>query len=148
MTSEELKTIFNNKKKRVERKESKRGVVSEKVVEGFEHTTFQMFVRWFNVDIFNQGCVYCGTTNDQTLQLYTKQRAGLRMDGTRGGKRGKRLEIDRKNPNLPYDDLDNLVWCCYWCNNAKSNFFSEQEFSPIGRSIGEALRSILQSIKP
>lgn len=146
MTSEELKTIFNNKKKKVERKVSKRGVVSEKVVEGFEHKTFEQFESWFNIDNFNQGCVYCGTTNEQTLQLYNAQREGLRMDGTRGGKRGKRLEIDRRNPNLHYDELDNLVWCCYWCNNAKSNFFSEQEFTPIGRSIGEALRRILQNI--
>ena len=70
------------------------------------------------------------------------QRNGHRADATRGGKRGKRLELDRVNPNLPYDNLDNIVWCCYWCNNAKSNFFTNDEFLPIANAIGNVLRNI------
>ncbi len=70
------------------------------------------------------------------------QRNGIRLDATRGGKRGRRLEIDRINPSLSYDRLENLVWCCYWCNNAKSNFFTKEEFMPIAKIIGEALKKI------
>ncbi len=146
MTSEELKIIFDRKKHKVEVKTNKKGIEMVVITKGFENTSFEDFERWFSIENFNKGCVYCGTTNEQSLKLYKAQREGLRMDGTRGGKRGKRLEIDRRDPNLPYDNLDNLVWCCYWCNNAKSNFFSEEEFRPIGQAIGNKLKTILQTL--
>lgn len=146
MTREELKTLFNGKKRKIDRKVNKKGIIKESIIDGFENTTFEQFEKWFNLQVFNKGCVYCQLTNEQSLLLYNVQRSGLRMDGTRGGKRSRRLEIDRRDPNLPYDTLNNLVWCCYWCNNAKSNFFTEDEFKPIGASIGEALRKILQDI--
>jgi hypothetical protein len=66
----------------------------------------------------------------------------LRPHATRGGKRVKRLELDRIDPDLEYDILENIVWCCYWCNNAKSNFFTNEEFKPIALSIGKILREI------
>jgi len=53
--------------------------------------------------------------------------------------------LDRKDPKETYDNLDNLVWCCYWCNNAKSNFFTEEEFKPIGKSIGMVLKQIIKN---
>lgn len=147
MTLEELKSIYKGKRRKVERKTNKKGLVKETITEGFEEATFEQFQNWFNLQVFNQGCAYCQLTNEQSLLLYNAQRNGLRMDGTRGGKRGRRLEIDRRNPNLPYDYLGNLVWCCYWCNNAKSNFFSEEEFRPIGQAIGNKLRTIIQSLE-
>lgn len=134
MTTEEKKKIFNQKKEKI----NKQG----KTIAGFRNTTFEDFLNWYDEEIFNQGCNYCGTTNEQSLYLYEMQRNGIRPDATRGGKRGKRLELDRVNPNLPYDNLDNLVWCCYWCNNAKTNFFTHDEFMPIARAIGGALRII------
>jgi hypothetical protein len=134
MTTEEKKKIFNQKKEKI----NKQG----KTIAGFRNTTFEDFLNWYDEEIFNQGCKYCGTTNEQSLYLYEMQRNGIRPDATRGGKRGKRLELDRVNPNLPYDNLDNLVWCCYWCNNAKTNFFTHDEFMPIARAIGGALRII------
>lgn len=135
MTTEEFKKIFNQKKEKV----NKQG----KIIAGFRNTSFEDFFNWFDRDIFNEGCKYCGTTNEQSLYIYEMQRNGIRPDATRGGKRGKRLELDRVDPNLPYDNLDNLVWCCYWCNNAKTNFFSYDEFTPIAQAIGAALRNIL-----
>jgi hypothetical protein len=146
MTRDELKSLFNGKKRKIERKTNKNGLVKESIIEGFEVTTFEQFQNWFNLVEFNQGCSYCKLTNEQSLQLYNAQRNGLRMDGTRGGKRGRRLELDRRNPNLSYDKLENLVWCCYWCNNAKSNFFSAEEFIPIGKEIGNTLTIILQEL--
>jgi len=134
MNIEEKKKIFNQKKEKINSK--------GKTIAGFRNTTMENFLNWFDEEIFNQGCKYCGTTNEQSLYLYEMQRNGIRPDATRGGKRGKRLELDRVNPNLPYDNLDNLVWCCYWCNNAKTNFFTHDEFMPIARAIGGALRII------
>jgi hypothetical protein len=135
MEYNELKKIFNNKKQRVDKKTSK-------IYAGFLKVKYLDFLNWFNIEVFLKGCYYCGTTNETSFKLYEMQRKNLRPDATRGGKRSKRLEIDRKNPILPYDDLSNLVWCCYWCNNAKSNFFTEKEFQPIAKAIGEAIGNI------
>ncbi len=135
MTREELKKIYNQKKEKWNKK-------NLKFTAGFRVISFNEFNQWFNKGNFDLGCHYCGTTNEQSLRLYNMQRSGIRPDATRGGKRGKRLELDRKDPFKPYDDLNNIVWCCYWCNNAKSNFFSYDEFKPIASIIGKALKSI------
>ena len=47
--------------------------------------------------------------------------------------RGRTLEIERLLPNQPYDDLNNLVYCCYWCNNAKTDEFTAEEFQLIAQ---------------
>lgn len=133
MEQEELRKIFQAKKFAV--KTSNKGVESNN--NGFQSTLIDDFLKWFNIDKFNEGCFYCKITNEESNKLFH-----LRQQATRGGKRGRRLELDRKDPFQSYDNLENLVWCCYWCNNAKSNFFSEVEFKPIGIAIGEALKKI------
>ena len=143
MTKEELKIIFKQKKQKIERKISKKGIIKDKHIAGFNLTTFVQFYNWYNHETFEKGCYYCGTKNKTSEMLYKIQQNGLRPDATRGGKRGKRLELDRVDPNLPYDNLNNIVWCCYWCNNAKSNFFSKDEFGPIAKEIGKAIRKIM-----
>ena len=148
MTKEELKIIFYQKKEKTERKISKKGIVKEKLIAGFNLTTFDQFYNnWFNKENFEKGCSYCGTSNKTSEALYKIQQEGLRPDATRGGKRGKRLELDRVDPNLPYDNLNNIVWCCYWCNNAKSNFFSKEEFEPIAKEIGKSIEKIMAHYK-
>ena len=148
MTKEELKIIFNQKKQKTERKISKKGIVKEKLIAGFNLITFDQFYNnWSNKENFEKGCSYCGTTNKTSEALYKIQQEGLRPDATRGGKRGKRLELDRVDPNLPYDNLNNIVWCCYWCNNAKSNFFSKEEFEPIAKEIGKSIEKIMVHYK-
>jgi len=144
MTKEELKIIFNQKKQKIERKISKKGIVKDKLIAGFNLTTFDQFYNWFNKESFEKGCFYCGTTIKTSEALYKIQQDGLRPDATRGGKRGKRLELDRVDPNLPYDNLDNFVLCCYWCNNAKSNFFTKDEFEPIAKEIGKSIKKIME----
>ena len=44
------------------------------------------------------------------------------------------MEIDRKEPNLEYTK-ENCVWCCYWCNNAKTDEFKYKEFKKVGAVI-------------
>ncbi len=133
MDRETLKKIFDSKKRR--ETISKKGKITIKP--GFEKRTFEEFEKWFDVEVFKMGCKYCGTTNERSHELYK-----LRPNATRGGKRGKRLELDRIDPFKPYDDLDNIVWCCYWCNNAKSNFFTVAEFDAIGSAIKKVLTGI------
>lgn len=110
MLKEDLQKIFNQKKEKIDKK-------TLKISAGFKTTQFEQFHQWFKKEEFDLGCHYCGTTNEQSLKLYELQRSGKRPDATRNGKRGKRLELDRKDPCKVYDDLDNIVWCCYWCNN-------------------------------
>ena len=130
--------IFNGKKERID----KNGKITQK---GFKKsTTFEMFEEWFHNSNFEKGCYYCGITNSESNILFELQQSGKRNNATRGGKRGRRLELERKNPSKPYDELENLVWCCYWCNNAKSNFFTEEEFIPIAEKIGKALKKIIE----
>ena len=134
MTDKELLTIYNQKKKKK--------LSNGQIIQGFDKTTFQSFKDWFESSNFENGCYYCGTTNDKSFEIYQMQRTNIRFDATRGGKRGKRLELDRRDPTKDYDDLHNIVWCCYWCNNAKTNFFSEKEFQLIGEAIGAVLKKI------
>jgi hypothetical protein len=135
MTSDELRKIFNQKKQKID-------VETLKITAGFVNTKFSEFQSWFKMEEFSKGCHYCGTSNEKSFELYQMQRTGLRPDATRGGKRGKRLELDRKDPFKSYDDLENVVWCCYWCNNAKSNFFTAEEFMPVAQAIGKAISKI------
>jgi hypothetical protein len=144
MTTGELRKIFNQKKQKTDRTVSKKGIIKEKLVEGFEKTTFEEFQLWFKESRYQSGCKYCGTSSASTLNLYNKAISGERYNWTRGGKRGKRLELDRIDPSQKYDELQNLVWCCYWCNNAKSNFFSKTEFEPIAKAIGKAINKIMK----
>ncbi len=34
---------------------------------------------------------------------------------------------------LPYDQLNNVVLACYWCNNAKTDTFTYEEFKEVGK---------------
>lgn len=135
MDKQELKKIYQAKKEKKGKSSDGEIITSQ---QGFKSTTWEQFEAWFKQEEFDKGCHYCGTKNEESLRLYN-----LRPHATRGGKRGKRLEIDRREPARDYDETDNLVWACYWCNNAKSNFFSEEEFKPIAFVIGEVLNSII-----
>ena len=91
-----------------------------------------VFVDWYNKS--NGCCTYCGLTEKETLIFFNRY-----PETTRGGKRGKRLEIDRKDPKLEDygQDIENLALACYWCNNAKTNYFTFDEFKKIGKKIKE-----------
>ena len=38
------------------------------------------------------------------------------------------MEIDRKDQKLEYEVIDNLVFACPLCNNAKSNLLSSDDW--------------------
>ena len=74
--------------------------------------TYKNFHSWYSST--RQNCHYCDISEKQIAQLWK-----LDPELTKR-KRGKSLEIDRKMPNETYEDTQNLVFCCYWCNNAKT----------------------------
>jgi hypothetical protein len=81
-------------------------------------------------------CYYCDITLEEVELLVEKGQIFKKSE------RGWHFEIDRKKPNLEYS-VDNCEVACYWCNNAKTDEFDDEEFSPIGRKIGDVLRARL-----
>jgi hypothetical protein len=111
--SEDVKRLYNSKK-------------------GLKQIDIEVFQKWF--DLKNGCCDYCGLTAKESLLLFQKY-----PNSTRGGRRGKRLELDRINPEIKNygQDVNNLALACYWCNNSKTNYFTFEEFKIIGEKIKE-----------
>lgn len=82
-------------------------------------------------------CFYCGITIENINNLIDNKKIFKKHD-----LRGFTMEIDRKEPNKEYTK-DNIVLCCYWCNNAKTDEFNADEFKPIGEAIGKVWKKRL-----
>jgi 5-methylcytosine-specific restriction endonuclease McrA len=74
-------------------------------------------------------CRYCGITETELTKLHLIGIVNKRPS------RGKTLEIDRMVSSEQYSNIKNLTYCCYWCNNAKTDTFTEEEFKVIGKAI-------------
>ena len=96
-----------------------------------------MSIEEFKKLIVRESCYYCGITLKEIEKLGEQQK--LRKKNLRGWV----LEIDRLQPNYEYF-RENCVMSCYWCNNAKTDEFSENEFKQIGRVIGEIFKKRLE----
>ena len=97
--------------------------------------TFWTFKNWYEET--ERKCYYCGITKKQISELFGKGNLYTKRN------RGKKLEIERLEPDKPYDILENLTFSCYWCNNAKTDTFSSDEFKKIGEVIREIWRKRL-----
>ena len=84
----------------------------------------------FNKMIKNKKCSYCGISVDDIKSLGEQGK----LYNKRSETRGYTLEIDRKEANGEYTK-DNCCMCCYWCNNAKTDEFTVEEFEGIARGI-------------
>lgn len=89
-------------------------------------------------------CHYCGLPEAELERLH-QQEGHINK---RWPKRGKSLELDRKQPDLPYTNIANLTLACYWCNNAKTDTFTYEEFRQIGRVMNEIWRARLNQNFP
>lgn len=85
---------------------------------------FDQFKNLVNAD----HCEYCGINDELLGKLFEKKKINKK------NLRGWKLEVDRKKPNHEYTK-ENCVMACYWCNNAKTDEFSHEEFIPIGKEI-------------
>ena len=96
-----------------------------------DYFPFSEFETIYNSDPEKRICHYC-SINDKEIELLD---AKGQIKTKRG--RGFTMEIDRIKPNYEYSK-DNVVLACYWCNNAKTDEFSEPEFFyHIGLGIGK-----------
>ena len=102
-----------------------------------EQLTLEAFTELFSKE---SKCFYCEMTLDEMLLLA--------KDGKIRTKRkyikGKSLEIDKKDPSGEYE-IKNIVMCCYWCNNAKTDEFSAEEFKPIAQAMRPIWKARLES---
>lgn len=87
---------------------------------------FEVFYKWYKSH--ERRCDYCGITEKEISFLIENRQ----LETKRLATRGRSLELDRKDPKLMYDDLNNIVFACYWCNNAKTDTFTYQEFKEVG----------------
>ena len=74
-------------------------------------------------------CHYCGIAEDDFCKIWGDTFYG-------GIKRGRKLEIDRKD-NVSDYDMTNCVLACAICNMAKSDKFTFEEFIRVGAVIRE-----------
>jgi len=110
-----------------------------------KHYIMNMYERIFPSEDFihmiedGKECHYCHTSIDQINRLIEKGKI-YKKHITRGWS----LEIDRMKPNYEYTK-GNCVICCYWCNNAKTDEFSYDEFVEIGKEIEKVWHGRLNS---
>ena len=98
--------------------------------------SFWAFKKWYEGT--EKKCIYCGIKEERITELYNKNGKLTKR------KRGRKLEIDRKKPNDDYENISNLVFSCYWCNNAKTDTFTYDEFLPIGKEIEKIWKKRLE----
>lgn len=93
--------------------------------------SFPDFYNWYLS--CEKKCFYCDITEPKIKELIESGRLTTKRLSTRG----RKLELDRIKPELEYDNLKNLAFACYWCNNAKTDTFTEDEFLKVGKVFKE-----------
>ena len=84
----------------------------------------------------HEACKYCKSSVEDLIKFYA----------IRNPKRGRGLlwEIDRVDPRGSYED-GNYAFTCYYCNNAKADVFTGEEFGKtIGPVIGQTIKDALR----
>lgn len=102
------RTLWNNKKK----------LLSD------DFKPFERFYTWYvkQYEIQDHKCYYCGVKEKvvrDTMKNHFKHRKRLN--------RGKYFELERKGPTELYSP-ENCVLACYFCNNDKSDIFTEDQY--------------------
>lgn len=105
--------------------------ISKKRKDDSRTFTFEEFKHFYGPDNpkASRCCHYCSVTEAEIASLIAE---GLIVT-KRLVTRGRTMEVDRKDPEGPYS-IDNVVLCCYWCNNAKTDEFNYEEFKEIAKS--------------
>jgi thioredoxin-related protein len=112
--------------------EHRRHYVSEKFPKLFPKSDFDMLLQ-------GNSCSYCNITTEKIEILADKGQIKKKS------LRGWVLEIDRLDSNFEYSKA-NCVMACYWCNNAKTDEFTQKEFEEIGKSIEIIWKNRLASL--
>ncbi len=100
------------------------------------------FINFYGHDELERACEYCEISESNIDKLIKAKLITTKRLSTRG----RKMEVDRIKPNEGYIK-GNILLCCYWCNNAKTDEFDAVEFLPIGKAIGEVFIKRLRAIK-
>jgi hypothetical protein len=105
------------------------------------------FLCWYDENIKNTKCAYCGLSEQDSQKLVHEGKVkSLRFPiyGTisSGVNRGYWLEIDRKIPTGNYSK-ENCNPSCYFCNNDKSDVFTDSEYLEFYQDRANFLRRLL-----
>ncbi len=91
----------------------------------FEFTDFYEFYDWYLTQFEKQNgcCYYCKTEESVLSMLFEKKYTSIKRPN-----RGKHLEVERRDSDSNKYNKTNCVLACYFCNNDKSDIFSEKEY--------------------
>ncbi|WMX15476.1 MULTISPECIES: hypothetical protein [unclassified Aureispira] len=108
--------------------------INSRLVEELKIDYVKSFPTIFSEDVFERlkngsKCHYCKVSKNE-IELLRKHRLIRNKHETRGYS----FEIDRKWPNLEYSN-ENCVTSCFWCNNAKTDEYDENEFLVVAKGI-------------
>jgi len=81
-------------------------------------------IEWFNNQ--NDNCNYCKITQSELLKIVRARNGNLTLNQKTKRSKGS-LEIEKLDPNKGYT-FNNSVLSCPFCNNAKSNLISEDDW--------------------
>jgi hypothetical protein len=81
-------------------------------------------IKWFNDQ--NDRCNYCEITQPELLKIVADRKGNLTLNQKTKRSKGT-LEIEKLHPSLGYT-YSNSVLSCPFCNNAKSNLISEDDW--------------------
>lgn len=109
---------------------------------------FSDFLNWYNDNVKDNKCHYCNLSEWESqklihLGLLKSKRFPFNGLFSQGVNRGYWLEIDRKDPNGIYS-RENCVPTCYFCNNDKSDVFTDTEYQDFVKDRIGFLKRILK----
>ncbi|WP_170178620.1 hypothetical protein [Flammeovirga pectinis] len=128
----------------------------EKVINGFKeyHHLYQKYfneyrkeffadpktlIEWFNNQ--NNSCHYCDITQEEVLKIVDLRGGNMTLNNLQKRSKGS-LEIEKLDSNKGYT-FDNSVLACPFCNNAKSNLISDEDWK---LHFSKPMRKYLQSL--
>mgnify|MGYP001048374494 CR=1 FL=1 len=98
---------------------------NKKNLDGFGFDSFKSFYKWHKSQYLKQKgeCYYC-KTGEHIISTLFEAKYGNRKRLNRG----RHLEIERRDSDTNFYDENNCVLACYFCNNDKSDIFTESEY--------------------
>lgn len=106
------------------------------------------FISWYQDFVQDKNCAYCGLSERDSQRIVhegklTSLRFPVHGLTSQGVNRGYWLEIDRKNPTGLYS-RDNCNPSCYFCNNDKSDVFSDKDYRAFYQNRLTFIQNLLQ----
>ncbi|WP_242923076.1 hypothetical protein [Pontibacter liquoris] len=87
----------------------------------FQEAGKRAFFEWLREQ--PRHCAYCGITEDKLQKLFDNTTGSLSTKR----RRGRSLELERRDSKSNEYSIKNCVLACYFCNNHKSDVITEEE---------------------